>query len=140
MEKTLVIDGRKVPFKCTGGFLLRYKELTGSDAIKDIYEINLALSGGKKEKEEKGKEKQEEKEKDIDLSKFDINVMYNLVWVLARTADPEVPDLLTWLDSFDDFPIFTVFSDLRDLIIGAFQSTKPVPKDTKKKATIQIVK
>ena len=133
MEKTLVIDGKKVPFKCTGGFLLRYKELTGSDALKDIYEIDLTLSGSKKEKGEKGKGKPEDKEKDIDFSKFDINVMYNLVWVLARTADPKVPDLLTWLDSFDDFPIFTVFTDLKELIIGAFHSTKSAPGSTKKK-------
>lgn len=129
MEKTLIIDGKKVPFKCTGGFLLRYKELTGSDAIKDIYEIDSAIKGGTTGKE-----------REIDLSKFDMNVLYNLVWVLARTADPEVPDRLTWFDSFEDFPILAVFSDLSDLIIGAFQSIKPAPKDTKKKGPTRIGK
>ena len=56
-------------------------------------------------------------------------------WVLARTADPSVPDLLTWLDSFDSFPIFVVFVDLQELIISAFKTAKEVKNTSKKKTT-----
>ena len=43
MEKTLTIDGKSVNFRCSGGFLIRYKELTGRDPIKDIYEMGEML-------------------------------------------------------------------------------------------------
>ena len=56
-------------------------------------------------------------------------------WVLARTADPSVPDLLTWLDSFDSFPVFVVFADLQELIISAFKTAKEVKNPSKKKTT-----
>lgn len=124
MEKTLTIDGKKVPFKCTGGFLIRYKELTGSDPIKDIYDIGIAMNGAV----DSGK---------VDLDKFNVNVMYNLVWVLAKTADASVPDLLTWLDSFEDFPIFTVFKDLQQMIVNAFATTKTIEASKKKIPSIK---
>lgn len=36
MEKTIMIDGNSTKFKCTGGFLIRYKQLTGRDPFRDI--------------------------------------------------------------------------------------------------------
>ena len=125
MEKVLTIDGKRVPFKCTGGFLIRYKQLTGSDPIKDIYNIGTALDGAKG--------------KNVDLSSFDIDVIYNLIWIMARTANPEVPDLLTWLDSFDDFPVFMILMDLKDMLAAAFKTSKTIEPDSKKK-TITIKK
>lgn len=119
MEKTILIDGKQVPFKCTGGFLIRYKELTGNDPIKDIYDIGNTLN--QKEGEE------------VDLSNFDIGVLYNLIWALAKTADPSIGDLLTWLDGFEDFPVFSIFAELQGMIISAFKTTKSIQDQNLKK-------
>lgn len=118
MEKTLTIGGKAVRFKCTGGFLIRYKQLTGRDPLKDVYEISESLN------HKKGKE--------INFENFNLNVIYDLVWVLARAADSDVPDLLQWLDSFDEFPIIDVFMQLQDLILQSFQSTSSTAAAKKK--------
>lgn len=123
MEKILIIDGKSVAFRCSGGFLIRYKELTGRDPIKDIYEMGEMLETNKG--------------KNADFSAFDTRILYDLIWVLARTANPSVPDLLTWLDSFDSFPVFVVFADLQELIISAFKTAKEVKNPSKKKTTVE---
>ena len=139
MEKVVVIDGKQVPFRCTGGFLIRYKQLTGEDPIKAIYtlgNVEQALGNRGKKASSHQDKLQDKLDKDPD---FDVTVIYKLIWVLARTADPTVPDLLTWVESFNDFPVFVIFDEIKVLIVGAFRTTKTLP-DHKKKQAPQTVK
>ena len=117
MEKTITISGKPVCFKCTGGFLIRYKEMTGRDPIQDIVKLSEVQT-----------------EDGVDYSKINTRMLFDLLWVLARTADPEVPDLLTWLDSFDEFPIGEIFPAVSDVIAGAFETTVETKTPAKKKA------
>ena len=116
MEKTIEIDGKQVRLKITGATPKRYKAQFLTDYFADL----LKLSALQKFDLEKGVD-------DIDPKAFelvDFEVFYNFVWVMAKTADPEIADPLTWLDSFDDFPILDILGETQDLMIRSIQSKK----------------
>lgn len=114
MEKTLIIDGRQVKFKSTGAFLLRYKAQFGRDAIKDIYKMAEAVDENTK------------KIKNIDV--IDLEVFYNLIWTLAKTADPSISPPMEWLDSFSEFPLIDIMPEIMELVFSCMKSTVPSKK------------
>lgn len=115
MEKILKIDGKDVKLKSTGAYLLRYKAQFKRDAIQDIFRLADAI--------------------DIDtgtvadLSALDLEVFYNLVWVLAKTADSNIPPPLEWLDSFSEFPLMEILPEITDMVYSCLRPSV----DSKKK-------
>ncbi len=108
MEKILTIDGRQVKFKSTGAFLLRYKAQFGRDAIQDIFKLQGAIDS-------------KNQIKNIDA--LDLEVFYDLVWTLAKTADPGIPPPMEWLDEFSEFPLIDILPQVMSLITGCLTST-----------------
>ena len=108
MEKMLTIDGRQVRFKSTGAFLLRYKAQFGRDALQDILKLQGAIDN-------------KSQIKNIDA--LDLEVFYNLVWTLAKTADPSIPPPLEWLDEFSEFPLMDIIPEIIDLIFSSLGAT-----------------
>ena len=108
MEKILTIDGRQVKFKSTGAFLLRYKAQFGRDAIQDILRLQSAIDS-------KGRVK--------NIDTLDLEVFYNLIWTLAKTADPSIPPPLEWLDEFAEFPLSEIVPEVIDMIFASLGST-----------------
>ena len=118
MEKILTIDGRQVPFKSTGAFILRYKAQFGRDAIQDVYKMQSIIG---------------QKGKLSNLDQLDTEVFFYLIWTLAKTADPSIPPPLEWLDGFDEFPLESIMPELQDLIHSAMGSTVKSKKKSKTK-------
>ena len=113
MEKTITIDGKKVRFKSNGATPLRYKAQFGKDYFREILKLQpLQKLSGKK-----GITADE-------LAALDFEVFYNISWIMAKTADPTIPEPLEWLDQFDEFPMADVIPQLQDLMTSSFQSTK----------------
>ena len=110
MEKILTIDGRQVPFKSTGAFLLRYKAQFGRDALQDIFKLQNAI-------DDKGQVK------DKDISALNLEVVYDLVWTLAKTAEPSILPPLEWLDTFGEFPLSEIVPEVIDMIYGSIGAT-----------------
>lgn len=108
MEKILTIDGRQVRFKSTGAFLLRYKAQFGRDALQDIFKLQDAVDS-------------KNRIKNIDA--LDLEVFYNLVWTLAKTADPSIPPPLEWLDEFSEFPLMDIIPEIVDMVFSCLTST-----------------
>lgn len=109
MEKTLKVDGRDVRFKVTGGTTTRYKSYFGRDLFDDLLEMIPNI-----EKYQKGESTDNIPVEDLKGINFDL--FFDLVWVFAKTADDDVPDKLTWLDTFDEFPVLDIFMDLQELL------------------------
>lgn len=109
MEKILTIDGRQVKFKSTGAFLLKYKAQFGRDALQDILRLQNAINTKTNEIK--------------DLSALDFEVFYNLIWTLAKTADPSIPPPMEWLDSFSEFPLIDIIPEVVDMIFSCLKST-----------------
>ena len=95
MEKTLTIDGKEVKFKTSGAFPLRYKAAFGVDMFSDLAKLD-------------GIEE--------DITKIDTEPMFRQVYIAAKTADPNIPEIEKWLDSFDVFPIFQIYNELSGII------------------------
>ena len=104
----MTIDGRQVRFKSTGAFLLRYKAQFGRDALQDILKLQGAIDN-------------KNQIKNIDA--LDLEVFYNLVWTLAKTADPSIPPPLEWLDEFSEFPLMDIIPEIVDMIFSCLTST-----------------
>lgn len=113
MEITLTIDGKRVPFRKSGATMLAYKRQTGHEFYSD-------LSGflGCVKRDMEGKVIVDERGiPDVDMSKFDIEYMYNMIHVMARSADRNIPtDMLDWLDTFDDFDVIGIFCQLMPML------------------------
>ncbi len=112
MEKTIVIDGKKVTFKSTAATPLKYKKQFKRDFFVDIIKLS-ALDGLNSKR--------------IDMKKIDrvdFDVFYNVIWVLAKTAETKTPDPITWLDGFDEFPLFDIIPELQELILSSIQTKK----------------
>lgn len=114
MEKILTIDGRQVKFKSTGAFLLRYKAQFHRDAIKDIYKMVEGFNL--------------ETKTITNIETLDLEVFYNLVWILAKTADPSLPPPIDWLDSFSEFPLEDILPELFDMMFSSLKSSIPSKK------------
>jgi hypothetical protein len=108
MEKILTIDGRQVRFKSTGAFLLRYKAQFGRDALQDIFKLQDAVDSKNRIK---------------NISALDLEVLYDLAWTLAKTADPNIPPPLEWLDEFSEFPLMDIIPEIIDLIFSSLGAT-----------------
>ena len=104
MEKTLTIDGRQVAFKSTGAFMLRYKAQFGRDAVQDLFKLQQAIDADGQI---------------ADVSALDLEVFYNLVWTLAKTADPTIPPPLEWLDTFGEFPLIDIIPEVLDMMFSS---------------------
>lgn len=116
MEKTIEIDGQNVRFKSTGATVLRYKNQFGSDFFADLIDmLPAAALAEKKGESELGLE---------DIQNIDFELLFNIVWVLAKTADKDIPEPIVWLDSFDVFPIIDVFTEVQDLLLSSINVKK----------------
>lgn len=113
MEKILNIDGRQVKFKSTGAFLLKYKAQFGRDAIQDIYKMAGAIDKNNQIK---------------NIDAVDLEVFYNLLWTLAKTADPSIPTPMEWLDTFSEFPLLDIIPETIDMMFTCLKSTHPNKK------------
>lgn len=109
MEKVLNIDGKQVKFKSTGAYLLKYKAQFKRDAIQDIFKLAAAID--------------QETNEIKNIEALDLETFYNLVWTLAKTADPSIPPPMEWLDSFSEFPLMDIIPDVMDMIFSCMSST-----------------
>jgi len=107
MEKIIEIDGRQVKFKSTGAYLLRYKQQFGRDAIQDLYKVEKSIEG----------------KEIIDLPAFDLLIFYDMVWTLAKTADPQILPPMEWLDTFGTFPLTDHLGEWMEMIRSSFSTT-----------------
>lgn len=121
MEKTIIIDGKQIRFKTNGATPLRYKAQFGKDYFQEIVKLApLENLMGKKKKEITSE----------DLKVIDFEIFYNISWIMAKTADPTIPEPLEWLDQFDEYPIADIIPELQELMAASFQTSK-------KKSTLQ---
>jgi hypothetical protein len=110
MEKTIVIDGKKVRFKSNGATPLRYKAQFGKDYFKEILKLAPLQKLDAISSE--------------DLAILDFDVFYNIAWIMAKTAEPTIPEPLEWLEQFEEYPIADIIPELQELMASSFQTSK----------------
>lgn len=119
MEKTLTIDGRKITFKKSGATMLRYRRQTGREFYSDL---SAFLSSVDVENVEKSKVSA--KQASELLQNFQIDYMYDMLHVMAREFDKNIPsDLLDWLEEFNEFPVIQIFIELIPMLMSELSVT-----------------
>ena len=115
MEKTLKIDNKNITFKCTAGTLYRYKQQFGSEFLADASGL-MEFGNSKKKKKVTSSDGKITFQDEYDFTKLNLELLYNLAWTMAKTADNTIPDPQAWLDSFDTFPLTTIAEPIMDML------------------------
>ncbi len=122
MKKTVMIDNKAVDFESTAAFMIKYKKQFGQNALK---EIALLANTIQRVKEKAKRENLDAETETLELLEhLDMEVLYNLIWIFAYTADHSIPSLEDWLDSFEDFPLSEVLEAVMELLSASFSSKK----------------
>lgn len=118
MEKTIIIDGKSVKFKATGGLSYRYKAQFGREYFADA--LLIASAGDMVKSPAKNASAEEWKNYRLrcayEMTSKALSAMYDILWCLAKTADASIPDPQTWLDGFEAFPVFDIWEQLEDIM------------------------
>ena len=122
MEKVIKISGQDVGFKAPASLPVRYYNATGRDLFVDLQ----TLADGTEQVESKLKLGKKNNEPVFKLNKnWNTMVFYGIAHTMARAYDDSVtPDLEDWIDSFESFPIFEIFGELKPLLNASLQTTK----------------
>ena len=111
-----MISGRPVVFRKTAGTMLRYKRQFGRELYPDLVKIYNLLPVLKRYKADPRKPDEYSEDEKVQLAQVVLGIesewMYDVAFIMAQQADPSITDELTWLDSFEDINILSVFIQL----------------------------
>lgn len=124
MEKTLNIDGKEVKMRASALIPRLYRFKFGRDIVKDMLTLKKAYAKAK----ELPDDATEEERQDAQLSVLDLTIFENVAYIMAKHADPEVPDQPDeWLDGFETFSIYEIMPEILELW-NLNQQTTSIPK------------
>ena len=102
MTQTIEIDGKSVKFRASAAIPRIYRMRFHRDIYKDLSLLEKSIS------------KQDEGSSNLDL--FSLEMFENISYIMAKHADPEVPDTPEeWLDNFNTFSIYQILPKLIEL-------------------------
>lgn len=113
-EKILTIDSREVKFTVDGAFPLTYREETNRDYFTDVFGLITKF-----QQIQRG-----------DDGELNSDVLYDIIYLLAKNANPDITAKLQWFKSFGAFPVMDIFTELQDLLLLNMHA--PVNKIKKK--------
>ena len=103
MTQTIEIDGQPVKFRASAAIPRIYRMRFHRDIYKDLSLLEKSIS------------KQDEGDSN-NLDLFSLEMFENISYIMAKHADPEVPDTPEeWLDNFNTFSIYQVLPKLIEL-------------------------
>lgn len=112
VEKTITISGKEVKFKINGSLPLRYRVQYQKDYFADILAIVPVM----------GMINDNKTAQDNILANLDTTPIYNVIYLMAKTADDSIGEMFDWVASFDEFPVFDIFMELEDLLLANMQT------------------
>ncbi len=102
VSKTIQIDGQEIPFKASAAVPRIYRARFGRDIMTDMQSLGKVVDANNAGSSS--------------IDALDLELFENLAWVMARHADPSVPDTPDeWLERFNTFSIYLVLPPLMEL-------------------------
>ena len=102
MVKKIEIDGKQVSFRASAAIPRIYRIKFHRDIYKDLRELEKSVGSADPE--------------NSNLDLFSLEMFENIAYVMARHADPSIPDTPEeWLDGFNTFSIYQVLPQLIQL-------------------------
>lgn len=118
MEKTIEVGGVTIRLATNAATPLRYKMQFHTDYFTDLMKLAKSLDTGT------GNEFDLSEVSWENLAMLDLTLLYNFVWIYAKTADKTIPEPLEWLDGLETLPIDSFSRELQDLISHSIQTKK----------------
>lgn len=110
MIKTIKIDDKCIKFSTSFAWMLKYKAQFHQDPASVIIPATLEST-----KDKTGLAS-------IEAIGF-VNIA-RIAWACASVCDKEIADPDSWFDSFEDFPIVTIATELLPAVFTSFNSKK----------------
>jgi len=102
VTKTINIDGIDTTFRASAAIPRIYRIKFGRDIYKDLRSLEKSVGDGNEE--------------NSNLDMFSLEMFEDLAWVMAKHADPSVPDSPDeWLEQYNTFSIYQVLPQLIEL-------------------------
>ncbi len=101
------IGDKEVALRTTGATLLRYKMQFGKDLLTELIKLDSAYQNG-----------------ELQAEKLDFEMFFNILWVMAKTATPDIKPPLEWLDEFEEFPIMEILPEVMVLLTNLMRTSK----------------
>lgn len=130
MLKTIKIDGKAVDFKITASFPIRFENQFNYDILQALLPTVAEVFEGVQNATTKEDEVTAVLNNLMSLKLTDIQ---KLVWVFAQTADKNIPEIVDWYDSFEEFPMLDVLKELIPCVISSLITKKKLQTITKKR-------
>ena len=137
MKRTFDFDGTPVELNSSMGWILIYKEQFGHDILPDlmpaidaVFGLSLDLIGDLNLDEIGLDEILRKLDKDMvsealaTASGLGATTMVQILWSLAKNANPDIPGPLKWINSFETIPFDEVFMPVINLIFDSCVSKK----------------
>lgn len=103
MRKTINIAGKDVELKATASTIRKYRNWFDRDLIVDFKKLQKSIAEG------------------VEVTTDVIEVIQDLTYVMAKQADPSLPGIEDWLDSFEAFPVQDFAADVVTLWASSLQ-------------------
>lgn len=113
MIKNITIGGKNVVWESSGDIPRLYRRTFGQDVIVQMTNFQKKAA----------KQKQ-----NVSLESEDIEMFENLAWIYAKHADPDTPDIDTWLRQFEAMDILEAVPLILDLWITENKTTSTLKK------------
>ena len=102
IERTIDIDGKKVPFRSSATIPRLYRAKFKRDIFQDLSKLEKSYNKKAKEGD--------------DLQIEDLEIFENVAYVMAYHADSSIPKSIDeWLDQFEMFSIYQVLPEIIEL-------------------------
>ena len=100
--RTIEISGQQVTFKASAAIPRIYRIKFQRDIYKDLAKLDKAIANTDPESS------------DLDIPSLEM--FENIAYVMAKHADPGIPDSVEeWLDQFDTFSIYQILPEIIEL-------------------------
>lgn len=125
MLKTIKIDGKAVDFNITASFPLRFENQFNYHILQALLPTVAEIIEGMQSTKNK-------KEQIVavlnNLMSLKLTDIQKLVWVFAKAANKDIPEIVDWYDSFEEFPMIDVLTELAPCVIDSLISKKKLDK------------
>lgn len=145
MIKTLDFGSQKVNFNTAFAWTFAYKSQFHQDPAKILIPIIKDINDVNEKEAKDGNTDNDQDASDLAYAlyeKLGFTGIAEIAWSMAKIAKQNIPDPLTWIESFgDEFPMADIVTDLiPEAIFSCFTSKKssvPIPEEMRKKAPTQ---
>lgn len=108
MIKTITLDeGKEIRLSDSAAFLLVYKAQFGREPIQDLLKVQQAFTV---------KEGEELDTLDA-MQRFDMEIIYNIAWALAKVGNTTMKDPIKFYSEFGDFKPIEHINDILDMAL-----------------------